>query len=76
MHIPKPTDEDRARFTALAPDAPCVQVKPMFGNLGAFVDGHMFMGLFGSDIGLKVPEDERGRLSAQPGAGPFGPEER
>ncbi len=26
----------------------------MFGNLGAFVNGNMFMGLFGADIGLKL----------------------
>jgi TfoX/Sxy family transcriptional regulator of competence genes len=76
MKIPKPTDEDRTRFTALAPDAPGVEVKPMFGNLGAFVNGHMFMGLFGSDIGVKLPDDDRAQLTAQPGTGPFGPEER
>lgn len=76
MKIPKPTDEDRARFAALAPDAPGVEVKPMFGNLGAFVNGHMFMGLFGSDIGINLPEEDRDQLLAQPGTGPFGPAER
>lgn len=76
MQIPKPTADDRARFTALAPDAPGVEVKPMFGNLGAFMNGHMFMGLFGSDIGVKLPEDDRAQLTALPGTGPFGPEER
>lgn len=29
----------------------------MFGNLGALVNGNMFMGLFGADIGVKVPAD-------------------
>jgi hypothetical protein len=48
----------------------------MFGNLGAFVDGNVFMGLFGADIGLKLPEDDRSRLLAEPDAGPFGPTER
>ena len=48
----------------------------MFGNLGAFVNGNMFMGLFGSDVGIKLPEDDQQRLLAEPGAGPFGPEER
>jgi TfoX/Sxy family transcriptional regulator of competence genes len=76
MNIAKPTAEDRARFTALAPDGPSVEVKPMFGNLGAFVNGHMFMGLFGSEIGVKLPEDERAQLTALPGTRPFGPEER
>ena len=73
MKMPKPTDADRDRFTALVPDAPGVEVKPMFGNLGAFVNGNMFMGLFGADIGLKLPEADRTRLLAEPGAGPFGP---
>ena len=48
----------------------------MFGNLGAFVNGNMFMGLFGPDVGVKLPEDDRLRLLAQPGSGPFGPQER
>jgi hypothetical protein len=74
--MPKPTDADRERFTALVPDAPGVEVKPMFGNLGAFANGNMFMGLFGPDIGIKLPEPDRARLLAEPGAGPFGPQER
>jgi hypothetical protein len=48
----------------------------MFGNLGAFVNGNMFMGLFGSDVGIKLPEDDQQRLLAEPGAGQFGPTER
>ena len=76
MQMPKPTDADRERFTSLVPNAPGVEVKPMFGNLGAFVNGNMFMGLFGSDIGLRLPEPDREGLLAEPGAGPFGPSER
>jgi TfoX N-terminal domain len=76
MKIPKPDDDDRARFHELVPEAPGVEVKPMFGNLGAFVNGNMFMGLFGSDVGIKLAEDDRERLLAEPGAGPFGPAER
>ena len=76
MEIPKPTEEDRSRFQRLVPEEPDVEVKPMFGNLGAFVNGNMFMGLFGADIGIKLPEVDGTRLLAQPGAGPFGPAER
>jgi TfoX/Sxy family transcriptional regulator of competence genes len=74
--MPRPTDQDRERFHALVPQAAGVQVKPMFGNLGAFVNGNMFMGLFGSDVGLKLPADAQAELLAEPGAGPFGPSER
>jgi len=71
--MPKPTDEDRRHFEALVPDDPRVAVKPMFGNLGAFVNGNMFMGLFGSDIGVKLAPDEAAALRSIDGAGPFGP---
>ena len=76
MKMPKPTDEDKQRFRDLVPDGPGVEIKPMFGNLGAFVNGNMFMGLLGSDVGVKLGDDDRGKLLAEPGAGPFGPEER
>jgi TfoX/Sxy family transcriptional regulator of competence genes len=70
------TEEDRERFRALVPQAPSVTVKSLFGNLSAFVNGNMFMGVFGSDIGLKLPPHEQARLLAEPGSGPFGPAER
>jgi hypothetical protein len=40
------------------------------------VNGNMFMGLFGADIGVKLGDADRERLLAVPGAGPFGPAER
>ena len=54
MEIPRPSDDDKAVFNALVPDRPDVVVKPMFGNLGAYVNGNMFMGLFGASIGIKL----------------------
>ena len=76
MKIPKPTEADCERFTALVPDDPRVEVKPMFGNLGAFVNGNMFMGLFGADVGVKLTGDDLADLLARPDGGPFGPAER
>jgi TfoX/Sxy family transcriptional regulator of competence genes len=76
MKVPKPAEADRERFTGLVPDDPRVEVKPMFGNVGAFVNGNMFMGLFGPDVGIKLADDDQRRLLAEPGTGPFGPEER
>jgi TfoX/Sxy family transcriptional regulator of competence genes len=75
MEIPKPTEQDKQRFRALVPDDPRVEVKPMFGNLGAFVNGNMFLGLFGKDVGVKLDDADRTQLAGQ-GAGPFGPAER
>jgi TfoX/Sxy family transcriptional regulator of competence genes len=76
MEMPKPTPADLDRFRSVVPDDPRVEVKPMFGNLGAFVNGNMFMGLFGSSIGVKLDDAGREELSGVDGAGPFGPAER
>lgn len=77
MQVPKPSDDAKALFASVMPDDPRVVVKPMFGNLGAFVNGNMFAGLFGDRIGVRVlDESARDELAATDGAGPFGPEER
>jgi TfoX/Sxy family transcriptional regulator of competence genes len=76
MKMPKPTEADRERFHAIVPDEPNVEVKPMFGNLGCFVNGNMFLGLLGSSIGVKLAEGDQQQLLAEPGAGPFGPDGR
>lgn len=76
MQVPKPSEPEMRRFRALVPDRPEVVVKAMFGNLGAFVNGNMFMGLYGSSIGLKLPAAAQEQLLAVAGCGPFGPAER
>ena len=76
MKMPKPTEADKDYFRSIVPDDPLVEVKPMFGNLAAFVNGNMFMGLFGSDVGVRLPEVDRAALLEVEGAGPFGPGER
>ncbi|WOP20010.1 TfoX/Sxy family protein [Raineyella sp. LH-20] len=74
--MPTHTEEDKARFRALVPLLDGVAVKPMFGSVGAFVNGNMFAGLFGTDLGVKLDEPGRAALQALPGSGPFGPAER
>ena len=76
MKMPKHSDEDKARFRALVPDGPGVEVKPMFGSVGAFVNGNMFAGLFGPDVGVKLDPEGLEELRALEGSGPFGPAER
>jgi TfoX/Sxy family transcriptional regulator of competence genes len=76
MQIPRPSDEVKEFFRSVVPEAPGVEVKPMFGNLGAFVNGNMFAGLFGDDIGVRIlDETSLAELAAIPGTGPFGPAE-
>jgi TfoX/Sxy family transcriptional regulator of competence genes len=76
MEIPKPTEDDKQFFRSLLPEDPEVEVKPMFGNLGAFVHGNMFAGLFGSAVGVRLAEPDAAELAAVDGSGPFGPAER
>jgi TfoX/Sxy family transcriptional regulator of competence genes len=76
MEIPKPSEDDKRFFRSLLPDDPEVEVKPMFGNLGAFVHGNMFAGLFGSAVGVRLAGPDAAELAAVDGSGPFGPAER
>lgn len=76
MQMPKPSEADKERFRAVMPVNPDVVVKPMFGNLGAFVNGNMFAGLFGPTIGVRLSEADRDELESSERTVPFGPEER
>ncbi|MEP7022681.1 MAG: TfoX/Sxy family protein [Actinomycetota bacterium] len=76
MKMPKPSDGDKDYFRSLIPADPAVEVKAMFGNLGAFVNGNMFAGLLGADVGLRLDEPARSELAAAGGAGGFGPGEK
>jgi TfoX/Sxy family transcriptional regulator of competence genes len=76
MEMPKPSEADKEFFRSLIPSEPDVEIKPMFGNLGAFVRGNMFAGLFGPDVGVRLDDTARDELAAIDGSGPFGPAER
>lgn len=56
--MPKPSEEAKAAFTKLVPAEPAVTLRPMFGNLAAFVNGNMFTGLFGEDLFVRLPDAE------------------
>jgi TfoX/Sxy family transcriptional regulator of competence genes len=60
--MPKPSEEAKAAFTKLVPDEPAVTLRPMFGNLSAFVNGNMFAGLFGEDLFVRLPDDESAQV--------------
>ena len=76
MEMPKATETDKERFRSLVPDVPEVSVKPMFGNLGAFVNGNMFAGLFGPTIGIRLSSGDRQQLESGERTVPFGPADR
>jgi TfoX/Sxy family transcriptional regulator of competence genes len=61
----KSTDEDKAAFRTLVPEDERVTTRPMFGSVAAFANGYMFMGLFGPELFVRLPESERSaRLAA------------
>ncbi|TMD93450.1 MAG: TfoX/Sxy family protein [Chloroflexi bacterium] len=65
--MPKPSDQAKAAFTKLVPDEPAVTMRPMFGNLAAFVNGNMFAGLFGEDLFVRLPDDQSAPIRTQGG---------
>src|ERR1700716_216697 len=75
MKMPRPSEEAKAAFSKLVPDEPAVTLKPMFGQLSAFVNGNMFCGIFGEELMVRLPEDEiaavkqRGGRDFEPMAG-------
>src|SRR5215813_9594591 len=75
MKIPKPSDDDRARFRSLVPRGPTGRGEADVRQPRGIMNGNMFMGLFGPEVGLKLPEAEAHQVVAS-GGGPFGPAER
>jgi TfoX/Sxy family transcriptional regulator of competence genes len=65
--MPKPSEQAKAAFSQLVPDEPAVTMKPMFGNLAAFVNGNMFAGLFGEDLFVRLPDPEITAVKKQGG---------
>ena len=67
MSMPKPSDQAKAACTKLVPDEPAVTMRPMFGNLAAFVNGNMFAGLFGEDLFVRLPDAQAAPIRKQGG---------
>ena len=65
--MPKPSEQAKAAFTKLVPVEPAVTMRPMFGNLAAFVNGNMFAGLFGEDLFVRLPDDQSAPIRKQGG---------
>jgi TfoX/Sxy family transcriptional regulator of competence genes len=65
--MPKPSEDAKTAFTKLVPRGPTVTLRPMFGNLAAFVNGNMFAGLFGDDLFVRLPEEESAKVRTHGG---------
>lgn len=55
-------------FRSLVPEDAGVTVKPMFGNISAFVNGNMFFGVFGNNLFLRLSGQDQVELLKNRGA--------
>ncbi len=62
MDFPKASEKMKEFFEAVAPEGPGVAKRKMFGYPCAFANGNMFVGLFGDDFFVRLPEDARNEL--------------
>ncbi|MDO5503516.1 MAG: hypothetical protein Q4G67_10125 [Actinomycetia bacterium] len=74
MAMPRPTDETKEWFREIV-GGPGVLIRPMFGQLGAFVEANvqMFACLFGDRMGVRVAPERLEEAEALPGVDGFPP---
>ncbi|TMF52877.1 MAG: TfoX/Sxy family protein [Chloroflexi bacterium] len=65
--MPKPSERAKEMFSAIVPAEPSITLRPMFGNLAAFVNGNMFTGLFGEDLFVRLSDEEQARVLKEGG---------
>ncbi len=65
--------ENHSLFHAALPKDAGVETVPMFGGVGAKVNGHMFAGLFGRSVMVLLTESDRAAALKLAGAAPFDP---
>jgi TfoX/Sxy family transcriptional regulator of competence genes len=73
MKIPKPDESTTELFNSIVPEDPHVTIRPMFGNLSGFVNGNMFMGVYGNDLFVRLSEADQKELLKNSGASMFSP---
>ena len=71
--MPKSTPRSEAFLRSLVPTKPEVTVRPMFGNLSAFVNGNMYAGVFGEDLFVRLSKEDASELQKVKGSSPFEP---
>jgi len=68
MIIPRSDENSKEFFRSVLPDDPRITIRPMFGNISAFVNGNMFAGLFGNDLFVRLSDESRKELLEKKGA--------
>ena len=75
MKVPRMDPTTKEFLEAILPDDSTIVMRPMFGNESGFVNGHMFAGIFGTKIFIRLPDKDRNQLLGEPGATIFEPME-
>jgi len=73
MKIPRSNEDSKEFFRSTLPDDPRITIRPMFGNISAFVNGNMFAGLFGNDLFVRLSDESRKELLEKKGTSPLEP---
>jgi TfoX/Sxy family transcriptional regulator of competence genes len=68
LKIPRPDKESVGLFQSLVPKDDRVTVRPMFGNISAFVNGNMFFGVFGNDLFVRLSGEDQQELLKNKGS--------
>ena len=71
--IPHSSKGSEALLRSLLPVGKEISVRTMFGNLAAFVNGNMSVGLYGEDFLVRLAEPDRKELLKNAGAAVFEP---
>ncbi len=73
LKIPRPDEESKNFFHSVLPKGTTITVRPMFGNMSAFVNGNMFTGLYGEDLFVRLSDNDSAELLKNKGASLFEP---
>jgi len=68
MKIPRSNEDSKEFFRSILPNDARITIRPMFGNISAFVNGNMFAGLFGDDLFVRLSDESRKELLEKKGA--------
>lgn len=71
--IPAAKAKALSTFRRLLTEVPDATERPMFGQLAAFFAGHLFFGVFGDQVFVRLGEADRAAAVTQLGATPFAP---
>lgn len=73
MNFPKADVSTQRFFEEVVPKSSNIKLRPMFGHAAAFVNGHMFSCTLGTQIVVRLKEEDRTLLLHEDGASFFEP---